>query len=330
MPKELADYIKANPERWAARCQWGAVLGQLGLNTPTVDGLEASADQALHDQRQLELAGGAEIPIDNNTRALIAEIVSAEIDAIDSTEERTSAEVGRARVAWTILHGLSDHSLDRQGYDALTTLLTQRNVTTGQETKLAETLRRADPHGQMIRHAEDKFTADLMSLEAGENHADFIERMTGENIVERVNEYMIGVCASFLDEGLAAWHMPSRATGFFDAWRNLVRDDKTFDFDGVTDWRAGVDRLPLQATDAVISQLADLGVSQEGWADYCGRALVHLKGWAGMVFWRQENGGYGRQQAQPIDLMHTWQCDCFIKTCWFPKSVLRTGVCNRI
>lgn len=306
-PAALSDYITANPERWAARRQWGAVLGQLGLSTPTVDGLETSADQALRDQRQLELAGGAEIPIDGDTRALITEIVSAEIDAIDSIEDRTSVEVGRARVAWNILHGLTvnsqGHSLDRQGYNALTTLLTQRNVTSGAEANLAETLRRADPQGQMIRHAEDRLTADLMALQAGENHADFIERMTGENIINRVNEYMIGVCASFLDEGLAAWHMPSRATGFFDAWRNLVRDDRTFDFDGVTDWRASVDRLPLQATDAVISQLVELGVSQDGWADYCGRALTHLKGWAGMIFWRQENGGYDRQQAQPIDLM---------------------------
>ena len=130
------------------------MLGQLGLSTPTVDGLEASADQALRDQRQLELAGGAEIPIDGDTRALITEIVSAEIDAIDSIEDRTSVEVGRARVAWNILHGLTvnsqGHSLDRQGYNALTTLLTQRNVTSGAEVNLAETLRRADPQGQMI------------------------------------------------------------------------------------------------------------------------------------------------------------------------------------
>ena len=97
-------------------------------------------------------------------------------------------------MAWNILHGLTvnsqGHSLDRQGYNALTTLLTQRNVTSGAEANLAETLRRADPQGQMIRHAEDRLTADLMALQAGENHADFIERMTGENIINRVNEYL--------------------------------------------------------------------------------------------------------------------------------------------
>lgn len=322
-PRDLADYISEHPESWVARSQWSAVLGQLGLSAPSADSAAVEADLVSQDERQMAQVGGPVISIDPETRALIAKIVTSEIESIDGEKTRSAAEIARARVAWTILHGLSETSLDRQGYAALTTLLTQRAVKSGAEAKLAEVLRRADPRGQMTRYAEDKLTADLAALEATENHADFIERITDEEVIKNVNDYMIGICASFLDEGLAAWHMPSRATGFFDSWRNLVRNDHTFDFDGAIDWRSNVDKLPLSATDAVISQLIELGVTQDGWSDYCGRALAHLRGWAGMVFWRQENQDYGRQQAQPIDLMQ------YLAVRLFYQNILVSKICTK-
>ncbi|KMW59931.1 putative transmembrane protein [Candidatus Rhodobacter oscarellae] len=302
-PSDLAAFINAHPEAWAARNLFHAVLDQLDLQAPTEGSDEAEMDRVNADAQTMAQLGGPLIPTEPKRRAAIKEVVTEEIDALDQIEARGPAEVERARVAWTILHGLGEDSIDRAGYAALTTLLTQRGAKTGAEAKLPDDLRRIDPRGQMTRYAEDMLTADLSALEAGENHADFLERITDAEITKHVNDYMIGVCSAFLDEGLASWHMPSRATGFFDSWRNLVRNDRSFDFDGVTDWRGAVGQLPLSATDAVISQLVELGIDQSAWSDYCGRALAHLRGWAGMIFWRQENGGYGRQQAQPIDLM---------------------------
>ena len=321
-PVALSSYILENPENWVSKCQWYAVLGQLGLSGSSSEDRETIVDLVSQDESQMALNGGPVIPVDESTRALITKIVTSEIEALDKVAKRTADDVSRARIAWTILHGLSDDTLDRQGYNALTTLLTQRNAKSGAEAKLGEMLRGVDPRRQMTRYAEDRLTTDLAALEASENHADFFERITDEEIVKNVNDYMIGLCASFLDEGLAAWHMPSRATGFFDAWRNLVRNDRTFDFDGITDWRAGVDQLPLSATDAVITQLIELGVEQDGWADYCGRALAHLRGWAGMVFWRQENDDYGRQQSQPIDLMQ------YLAVRLFYQNLLVTKACS--
>ena len=323
-PSDLANYILEEPEHWAARSQWSAVLGQLDLSEFVTIGSDVTADFVSLDESQTAPTGGAAIPITGESRVLISNIVTEEITALDAVPERTAAEVSRARVAWTILHGLSDDSLDRQGYAALSTLLARRNVTEGAEAKLAEALRRVDPRGQMLRHAADMLTVDLAAMEAGENHADFVERITGEGIVKNVNDYMIGICGSFLDEGLASWHMPSRATGFFDSWRNLVRNDRTFDFDDALGWRAHVDELPLNATDAVIRQLIELGVDKEAWSDYCGRALAHLRGWAGMVFWRQENGDYERQQSQPIDLMQYLAVRLFYQNILISKTCAKT------
>lgn len=318
---DLATFISKNSEEWSAHTLWAAALGQLGVTAPTDEGDESLMEHVVEDERLMALSGGPLIPVDAETRAQIKEIVTSEIDALDGADARGQAEVERARVAWTILHGLGDDTLNRQGYTALITLLTQRGATSGAESKLADALRRVDPRGQMTRYAEDMLTADLGALESGQNHADFLARITDEDIVKNVNDYMIGVCSAFLDEGLASWHMPSRATGFFDSWRNLVRNDRSFDFDGVTDWRGSVDQLPLSAVDAVISQLVELGVDQSAWSDYCGRALAHLRGWAGMIFWRQENGGYGRQQAQPIDLMQ------YLAVRLFYQNLLVTKTC---
>ena len=320
-PAALVGYIRSNPQSWIAKCQWNATLNQLGLQKDFNTSNESNSDLTSQTARDIAHMGGPAVPIDSKTRALITGIVTSEIDALDDEDERGATEVARARAAWTILHGLKEDTLDRQGYSALITLLYRRAAKSGDEAKLAGVLRRSDPRSQMNRHAEDILTADLAALEMSDNHADFFERITGEEIVKNVNDYMIGLCASFMDEGLAAWHMPSRATGFFDSWRNLVREDRTFDFDGVTDWRTKVDKLPLNATDAVISLLTELNVTQDGWPDYCGRALAHLRGWAGMVFWRQENADYTRQKSQPIDLMQ------YLAVRLFYQNLLVSKIC---
>ncbi len=320
--RDLAVFINTNPEIWAARTLWTATLARLGLTPPSQDAADSAVDRVIADEQEMAEFGGPRIPISDETRAQIVAVVTAEIESLDKTEDRGSDEVERARLAWTILHGLGEATLDRAGAAALTTLLTRRAETTEDEARLPSTLSSNDPRVQMTRHAEDMLTADLGALERGENHADFLERITGADITKNVNDYMIGVCSAFLDEGLASWHMPSRATGFYDAWRNLVRGDQSFDFDGITDWRGAVGQLPLNATDSVINQLVQLGVDQSGWSDYCGRSLAHLRGWAGMIFWRQENAGYARQQAQPIDLMQYLAARLFYQNLLVTKTAM--------
>ena len=322
-PSALVRYISANPEHWTARSQWGAVLCLLGVTDPTLGDTGDSAESLSDEARSLARRGGPAVPVAEDERATIAAIITSEIEALEATDNRSPREVARARLVWAVQHGLGAAEIDRQGYEALSHLLTERGGASADDAKLAESLRRADPQAQVIKHTEDMLTSDLAALESGQNHADFIERITGENIVKEVNDYMIGVCSSFLDEGLAAWHMPSRVTGFYESWRNLVRNDRTFDFDGAKDWRSSVDQLPLLPMDAVVSQLTDLGIPPEGWADYCGRALAHLKGWAGMIFWRQVNPDYGRQQAQPIDLMQ------YLAVRLFYQNLLITKTCAR-
>ncbi|MEM1298663.1 MAG: putative inorganic carbon transporter subunit DabA [Pseudomonadota bacterium] len=320
----LSAYIKSNAEHWTARSQWGAVLGQLGLTDPTLDDTGEGAESLSEEQRTLARRGGPAVPVTAEDREAISAIIKAEIETLEVADSRGPAEVALARLLWAVQHGLGADEIDRQGYDALLHLLTERGGAEEADGHLAESLRRSDPRAQVIKHTEDILTMDLGAMDGGENHADFIERVTGESITKEVNDYMIGVCSSFLDEGLAAWHMPSRATGFYEAWRNLVRSDRTFDFDGVQDWRSSVDELPLRSLDAVVSQLQHMGISPEGWGDYCGRALAHLKGWAGMIFWRQVNPTYGRQQAQPIDLMQYLAVRLFYQNLLVSKTCANT------
>ena len=315
-PEAMAGYIKANPQSWVAKSQWCAVLSQLGLTTARTEPSLATVagDAALN--------GEPMVAIDSDTHAQITGILSAEIEALDKSTERTGADVARTKTVWTVLHGLSDKTLDRSALTALELLLAQRGANNDTEAELATRLRQGDPRTQMLDHAATTLKTDLDALASGQNHADFLAAITDDDIVKTVNDYMIGVCSAFFDEGLAAWHMPSRATGFYDSWRNLTRNDRSFDFDGITDWRDKLDQLPLSATDAVIMQLGELGIPKAGWSEYCGRALAHLRGWAGMVFWRQENEDYARQQAQPIDLMQ------YLAVRLFYQNLLVTKICT--
>ena len=307
----LSDHFTANLEEFAAMGLWAAALAPFGLRDPFSpldafnlqdrDASTGSAEDIAEKYLAMERWGGPPVPLDAALRAEIAAVVKAELDGLGATETPPQGAVDRAHLCWIILHDLGETRLNRRGFEALLALQSSGG-TDAAEAALGR-VEACDPRLRMRDHAQALLDGDIASLTAGKSHADLLQTLTGENLLERVNDYMIGLCSAFLDEGLAAWHLPGRVLGFYESWRNLVVHDRTFDFDGLTGWRDAVHHLPVVPVDAVIAQLQSLGVPEAHWHDYCGRLLVNLKGWAGMVFWRQTHPGYSKQQAFPIDVM---------------------------
>jgi len=307
----LFDFFRANLEVYAATGLWAASLGRLGLmdqfsavnpaDFKENDLWSSEAETIAQNIQHMERWGGPPVPLDGALRDGISIFVKDELARLGAADANVAGAVERAHMCWIVLHDLSETHLNRRGFDAFQALLSLSE--NAEHTKFLEKVEKLDPRHSMTQFARRSLDADMASLTGGKSHVDLIRSLTGENIVERVNDYMIGLCSAFLDEGLAAWHLPGRTLGFYESWRNLALHDRTYDFDGLKGWREGVRHLPIMPVDAVISQLQALGIPEDNWPDYCGRLLVDLKGWAGMVFWRQLNASYAKQQAHPIDVM---------------------------
>ena len=131
-----------------------------------------------------------------------------------------------------------------------------------------------------------------------------VNRLTGINIVEQINEQMIKWCAAFLDEGLSDWSMPDRELGFYDAWRAVAQRDFSCWFAGVKRFCQRIRRYPSRPEDAIVGSLLRLGIPEDQWTEYLTRHLTQLPGWAGFVRWRGERTEYVWQVRHPITLVH--------------------------
>ncbi|MBA2371459.1 MAG: DUF2309 family protein, partial [Chloroflexi bacterium] len=155
-------------------------------------------------------------------------------------------------------------------------------------------------------------------------HAELFRDLCGEDVAEKVDVLVIKRCAAFLDEGQAAWRLPHRDLGFYRSWRALTGSDRSLDLEDAPGWRERLAGLPERPDDAVIAFLEELGVPRERWGDYCGRLLIRLPGWAGLISWRESRPAYPRQQVQPIALVDLLAVRLFYETALLRGLSLRT------
>ena len=179
------------------------------------------------------------------------------------------------------------------------------------------------PSPAMTEAAEAEVALAIDRAARDGTHAELFRELCGEDIAARVDEIMIKRCAAFLDEGQAAWRLPHRDLGFYASWRGLTGTDRSLDLEDAPGWRDLLARLPERSDDTVIELLEVLGVAEEHWGAYCGRLLVRLPGWAGLISWRETRPAYPRQQVQPIGLVD------FLAVRLFYETLLLRGLSRR-
>jgi len=308
----IASYFAKHPEAYAVLSLWQACLAGVAVADPfsptdphnlRVQDPNGEKELLLDHYRHLDESGGSPIPLSPDLRAAIQAVVNGEMDRRRAGIERGDvAEEDADGLGRTVLRNLGATTFNSRGLDALAALVSRGPDEAAALADLPATLRERDPRSRMLQFAEHALGGQMEALGRDRSLSGLLEELTGADLSERVDRYMIKQCANFLDEGLAAWRMPERARGFYEAWRGLATGG-SLEFAGLPGWRSALHQLPSSAEDAVIHQLHELGVSDEQWGDYLGRMLTRLPGWGGLINWRATRPEYPRQQMQPIDLI---------------------------
>ncbi len=151
-----------------------------------------------------------------------------------------------------------------------------------------------------IKHEAEQKLADLMGqFTHGLSLRGLLLRLTGRDILDEQRPYLIRHFAAHLDLGMAAWHNPARARGFYAAWLESARRDPHFEFSELPGCDPILERLPDDAEACIVQELQVLGLPDDGRAEYLEALALELPGWSGMFLWRDLHPGYEDEATQP-------------------------------
>jgi uncharacterized protein YbcC (UPF0753/DUF2309 family) len=122
----------------------------------------------------------------------------------------------------------------------------------------------------------------LDSLAAGDRQVSRTSFMTDE-----ISKW----CAAYFDAGQSVWRLPSRSLRPYPAWRAAMKHDLNPEVMGVSNFRAIVDELPEDPTEAIIVVVERIGVPSRATEDYLHQALLDIGGWAAYaryLVWNKE------------------------------------------
>ncbi|QPK62220.1 DUF2309 domain-containing protein [Methylomonas sp. LL1] len=155
---------------------------------------------------------------------------------------------------------------------------------------------------RMRQHAADQLTALFAAVGEGLSLRGLVLALTGQDVLDKVRPQLIRLCASLLDEGLAAWRLPSRRDlGLYQAWLHSADYDALPIFQELADWQSLKAGLPEDAVEAIIQQLQALAIPSDRWPGYLQRLALELPGWSGLINWRQTHPHYHADEAtQPL------------------------------
>ncbi|MDP3840860.1 MAG: Na-translocating system protein MpsB, partial [Methylococcales bacterium] len=127
--------------------------------------------------------------------------------------------------------------------------------------------------------------------------------LSGKDSLDFVRPKLIRICASVLDEGVAAWHTPNAdKLGLYAAWRASTAYDISLFLHELPDWQQIVSSLPADAIDTIILHLTEMEIPKEKWGGYLQRVALELAGWSGMINWREQHPDYQTEHNTPIHL----------------------------
>jgi len=132
--------------------------------------------------------------------------------------------------------------------------------------------------------------------------SDWLDESTGSSVVSSIDSQVIKWVSAFVDEGMAAWAMPSKRGGFFSAWRELAQHDASARLAGIERFAEQLAALPEDPQVAIRASLEALQVPDTRWPDYLSRVLAQLPGWTGLIRWRGLNPDDPIQKINPIDV----------------------------
>lgn len=128
-------------------------------------------------------------------------------------------------------------------------------------------------------------------------------RITGIDVQDDILHYLQRYLASWLDEGLAAWHVKDRKIGFYKAWKESALEDEYGAINDIPEWREYIESLPDDSVDTILAELARMGIPQDKWSSYIERIALDLPGWSGMFFWRHQNPDYDGHTEVDVNMM---------------------------
>jgi uncharacterized protein YbcC (UPF0753/DUF2309 family) len=130
-----------------------------------------------------------------------------------------------------------------------------------------------------------------------------LAQLTGEDVRQSLRPTLVRHLAAHLDQGLAAWHNPARAQGFFAAWRLSAGLDMSWGLDDLPSARRAIDQLPDDPLQVIAEELGRLGPDEAHWCGYLERLALELPGWSGMFLRRHLQGGTGQRGEAPVSML---------------------------
>lgn len=120
-----------------------------------------------------------------------------------------------------------------------------------------------------------------------ESKLNSVEEIEADRLV---NDFLIRFCATFLDQGFAAWPMPDRENGFLYAFCSLYESRRTVLPNWLKKLATEIARIRSENKDApsvVLDELVMAKVDSSNGEEHVTRSLLALRGWAGMI-WQME------------------------------------------
>lgn len=148
-------------------------------------------------------------------------------------------------------------------------------------------------HQKVRLEASAKLNEMLSQIGESMTLRGFVMALSGIDILHSVRTQLIRICASALDEGMAAWQLPERSKlGLYGAWRAASKYDLNSFLHELPDWQQIVTEMPEDAVECIILQLSYLEIPRNKWEGYLRRLTLELPGWSGIINWRQHHPNY--------------------------------------